>query len=388
MSIFDDIEKEVAQESEIEATMENSQPRLWSISDILSHDFGQEEWVVESLIPKQGLTALSGNPGDFKTWVTIHIALCISRGIPVFGKFKVAQGNVLIIDEENNLRLIKRRLKLLGAKDTDTIYYLSQNGIKVDDEKVRDTVLKIVKEKDIKFLTFDSLVRIHQQDENDAKGMAKVFSSLQKITGAGASILFTHHHRKQQGFGAGNAAQMMRGSSDILAAVDCHITLEKKRDEPDRLLLKQTKLRQAEALEPSEIRILKDVFDDDGKACPSGFEYAGGYDEKKKKTEEVVGAIPFVLTDGMKCRTELLEALREEFGKTTIEDGIKLAEAAGGIERVPKGELPKGEKKTYYRLPGTVAGNLTDGENELPTSQPYIESGKQEDAADDIFDDF
>lgn len=387
MMEISDIEKEVAQEAAIQSKIENPQPRLWAIGEILTHDFGVEEWLVESLIPKQGMTALSGNPGDFKTWITIHIALCLSRNAHVFGKFKVTQGNVLIIDEEDNLRHLKKRLKLLGARDTDTIYYLSQNGIKVDEEKERDAILAIVKEKSIKLLILDSLVRVHGQDENDAKSMAKVFSSLQKILTAGASILFTHHHRKQQGFVASNPGQMMRGSSDILAAVDSHIMLEKKRDEPDRLILKQPKSRQAEALEACEIQILKESFDENGKACPSGFEYAGGHDEKKKKAEEVSATVTLVLADGMKSRTEIHEALSDEFGKTAIDDGIKLAEETESIERVPKTELPKSDnRKAYYRLPGT--GNPADGENELPASLPYIEPGKQEDAADDIFHDF
>jgi hypothetical protein len=266
----------------------------------------------------------------------------------VFGKFEATQGAVLIIDEEDHLRLIKKRLELLGAKPTDEIYYLSQNGIKVDIEAVRDSILEIVKEKSIKLLILDSLVRVHQQDENDAKGMAKVFSSLQKIIGAGASILFTHHHRKQTGFSSSNPGQSMRGSSDILAAVDCHITLEKKKEEPDKLIMKQTKLRQAELLPPFEINIIK------GENGPAGFEYAGDYDEKKLKAEEASEGVVLVLGDGMKSRTELLEALGEEFGKTAIEDGIKIAEEKERIERVPKEELPKENKrKAYYRIPLT-----------------------------------
>lgn len=354
---------------------------LWTPGEILAHDFGEEEWTVESLIPKQGMTALSGNPGDFKTWVTIHMALCISRGTPAFGKFDVTQGSVLVIDEEDHLRQLKKRLTLLGARGTDSIYYLSQNGIKVDEPAVRDAILKIVKDKNITLLILDSLVRVHGQDENDAKSMAKVFSSLQKIIEAGASILFTHHHRKQQGFVSSNPGQMMRGSSDILAAVDSHIMLEKKRDEADRLILKQPKSRQAEVLEPIEIKVLKDTVDDDGKSCPSGFEYVGGYDEKKKKAQEVADAIPLIIADGMKSRTELLEALKEEFGKTAIEDGIKIAEETCVIEKVPRNELSKGEsRKAYYRLPGTAISDSVGVEDDLPASYTYIDAGKQEDA--------
>lgn len=353
------------------AKVDISNLQLWSIGDILSKDFGEEEWLVDFLISKPGMTALSGNPGDFKTWMTMHIAMCVSRSTPVFGEFKANSGGVLIIDEEDHLRLVKKRLELLGAKETDNIHYLSQCGIKVDVEVFRNMLVDIVKEKGIKLVILDSLVRVHQQDENDAKSMAKVFSSLQAIIKEGASVLFTHHHRKQMGFGSSNPGQSMRGSSDILAAVDCHITIEKKKDEEDRLIIRQTKLRQAELRKPFEVKVLMGEFG------PSGFEYAGGYDEKKKKAEEASEAVVAVLTDGMKSRVEINDALSEEFGKTAIADGIKLVEEKGEIERVPKEELPKEDRrKAYYRLPEASA--ILDLE-QLPISQAHIVGEKQED---------
>ena len=382
-NIFDGILKREVASKETEEVSKNK-PQLWTVGEILKHDFGQEEWLIESLIPKQGMMALSGNPGDFKTWITIHIALCTSRNLPVFGKFLVTQGNILIIDEEDHLRVIKKRLKCLGVKEADSIHYMSQAGIKVDKENVLNMILDIVKEKNIKLVIFDSLIRIHEQKENESGGMAKVFSSFQKIVTAGASILFTHHHRKQQGFGQNNPGQSMRGSSDILAAVDCHITIEKKRDEEDRLILKQTKLRQGEELKPFEVRVIKEVFDENGKPCPSGFEYAGDYDEMKKKVEEVAEAVVVVVTEGMKSRPEIHELLEEEYGKSIIDMGIKLAEETGRIERVPKEEIPKeNRKKVHYRVPwivSTVVDTDIEDENELPASLPLIESRKQEDS--------
>ncbi len=308
---------------------------LWNIGEILKHDFGEEEWIVESLISKQGITALSGNPGDFKTWLTTHIALCVSRQSDVFGKFPTSQGGVLIIDEEDHIRLLKKRLELLGAKDTDNIHYLSQCGIKVDIESVRDMIVDIIKEKDIKLVILDSLVRVHQQEENDAGGMAKVFSGLQKILTAGASILFTHHHRKQQnGQRNNNTGQSMRGSSDILAAIDCHITVEKKSLEEDILVVRQTKLRQGEVLKSFEVNILM------GELGPSGFEYAGGHDERKKKVEEAIEDLILILSESeeeTKSRPDIIEALSENFGRDTIDKAIKQAEEECKIENK---ELP------------------------------------------------
>ncbi|MFA4975349.1 MAG: AAA family ATPase [Candidatus Paceibacterota bacterium] len=351
-----------------------NRPRLWTIGEILEQDFGEEKWLVDSLISKQGMMALSGNPGDFKTWVTIHIALCVSRNLPVFGKFKASQGGVLIIDEEDHIRLLQKRLELLGAKETDNIHYLSQSGIKVDMEEVRDMILGIVKEKNIKLVILDSLVRVHGQDENDAGGMAKVFSNLQKIITEGASILFTHHHRKQQkGQGSNNPGQSMRGSSDILAAVDCHMTIEKKNENEDRLILRQTKLRQGELLPPFEINIIK------SESGPSGFEYAGDHDEKKKKAEEVETALVSFLGEEMKSRSEILEFFEDDYGRDVIDRGIKLAEDDEKVERVPKGEVPKeNRKKAHYRLPWILSPIKITQVNELPASVSYIEAGKQE----------
>lgn len=379
-NVFDGVLKREASKKilpELYDVTPQGKPRLWNIGEILMKDFGEEAWLVESLISKQGITALSGNPGDFKTWITIHIAICVSRGLSVFGKFPTTKGCVLIIDEEDHLRLLKKRLELLGATEKDNIHYLSQSGIKVDDETTRDAILEIVKEKNIKLLILDSLVRVHRQDENDARGMAKVFSSLQKVITAGASILFTHHHRKEQGHGTSNPAQSMRGSSDILAAVDCHIAMTKKRDE-DRLIVRQTKLRQGELLLPFEVSILKSTFG------PSGFEFAGGYDEKKQKSGEAAECVVALLEDGVKTRKELIEIIKG-YGRDTVEAGIKLAEEAGDIERVPKEELPKNDKKAYYRITGEAPTTLGHA-NDLPSSVSPTEAGKQED--EECFGDF
>ena len=336
--------------------IKNAKLRLWPVREILGHDFGDQEWVVDSLVPKQGIMALSGNPGDFKTWVTIHIAMCVSRGESVFSKFKTMQGAVLVIDEEDHLQTLQKRLNLLEADDSDAIDYVSQQGIKVDDEETMSAIVKIVKEKDIKLVILDSLVRMHGKEENDAGGMAKVFQSLQKIIKAGASIIFTHHHRKQQK-GEKVNGQSMRGSSDILAAIDSHLTLARNRDEEGRLVLTQTKLRQAEPLPVFEVSIIK------GEKGPSNFEYLGDYDVKKKKSEEAIEAILSLLEEGMMSRTDIVNALKEgeDIGKASAGDAIKLAESKGLIQKVPKADLREDSGKAYYyRLASTPA--------ELPAS--------------------
>lgn len=342
----------------IKAVAKGNQPfKVWSVGEILNYEFGEDEWLAKDIIPLPGIAALSGMPGDYKTWLTIHIALSVARGIPAFEQFETKQGGVLIIDEENHLKHIKKRLTLLGTKADDPIYYLSMTGFKADREEKLQQILKMVKEKSIKLVIIDSLIRIHDKDENDASQMAKVFNGLQEIINGGASILFTHHHRKQTDFRPNNPAQSLRGSSDISAALDSHISVERKKNE-DALILRQPKLRQAEPLKAFEIRILKD---NDGGPC--GFEYIGPHDEGKNKAEEAADSIENILADGsIKTTAEINKSLSGTFGKGAIRGGIKLAQnERHSIEQISKEELPEGYStkggKHYYRAAKTSSSD-------------------------------
>jgi hypothetical protein len=40
------------------------------------------EWLIKQFLPLQGLAAIFGKPGSFKSFVALHIALCIASGRP------------------------------------------------------------------------------------------------------------------------------------------------------------------------------------------------------------------------------------------------------------------------------------------------------------------
>lgn len=46
----------------------------------------EEEWLVEGLIPKRGLTILGGNPKTGKTLFVLDLWLAVSTGRPFFGR--------------------------------------------------------------------------------------------------------------------------------------------------------------------------------------------------------------------------------------------------------------------------------------------------------------
>ena len=265
-------------------------------------DFPEVQWLVEGLVPLAGMTAISGIPGSYKCWLVEHIAINVAGKTDFLGHFKTLQSKVLLIDEENNLALLRSRLKQLNDDQLLPIYILSQNNIKIDKEKDLKGLMNLVKEQNIKLVIFDSLVRIHSQDENTATGMAQVFEALKSFTKEGVTVIFTHHHRKTSAFAKNDSSQNLRGSSDILAAVDCHLAIDKKED---FIVIYQNKLRQRMEMKPFKVTIKSenDKFQ---------LEYIGEHDEIEIKKREIKENI-----------VELLSNTAEEFNLGKLREKIE-----------------------------------------------------------------
>lgn len=257
------------------------------------------EWLIEKLITEESISILSGQPASFKTWIILHLAIQMAKGEPLFGKFATKKSNVLIIDEESGLRRLKTRLAFLTRDEYLPIYFVSSEDFKLTKKSVYE-IISFCEEKDIKVVMFDSLVRMHTANENEAAAMAGVGELLKQIKNKGISILLTHHHRKQI---SGNPAQDMRGSSDIFALLDCHLAVSEK----ERVLtIMQTKLRDEDEAKPFEIAVKRE----DGS---TRFEYIGETEPEKIKRNRVSDLVLVMLGEAEVplSTKEILEKTRE-----------------------------------------------------------------------------
>ena len=152
-------------EKEIPEKTDTSKFKPISLFDLMAKKFKDTTWVVEKLVPLEGITAISGSPATYKTWVILDLALKVASGDILFDKFVTVQSNVLLIDEENGERLLQKRIKKIGGKFELPIYFLSLKGFILSKKIVAD-IIKLAKEKNIKLIILDSLVRIHETDEN------------------------------------------------------------------------------------------------------------------------------------------------------------------------------------------------------------------------------
>ena len=209
------------------ATLEYGQYDFETLSDLYQTEFPPDQWIVEHFLPEQSICCIAGLPGTMKSYFTNYLVSCMIQGKPLLNKFAVKKIPVLFIDKENRRARIKSRLQLLGAPDSKEIYFLRGNFL-FDDPSALSVVENFIVSHGIKLVILDTLVRMHQREENDASEMNKVFQGLHRLNVAGATVLFIHHFRKPaNGYGAvGDVKEMLRGSGDILAQLDTYFTLQ------------------------------------------------------------------------------------------------------------------------------------------------------------------
>lgn len=149
-----------------------------SIDELLEKDFPLQRWVVDRLVPLNGLTIISALPSSYKSWFSLMLAIKVAGGKMLFDTFATEKMGVLIVDEENHESIIADRATMLLELDGLNIRIVSRKGFILNDRNVTDLITE-AKSYDVGLIIFDSLVRIHNQDENKATDMNQVFMQLQ-----------------------------------------------------------------------------------------------------------------------------------------------------------------------------------------------------------------
>ena len=314
-----------------------------TIDELMSHKYPPATYLVDRLIPTEAITILSGQSRSYKTYALLDIAVAVASQKPLFNHFKTTRSNVLIINEEDGERLLQQRFRQLGIVEGAglPIHISALTDFKLEDKQV-DSTIKFCKYNEIALVIIDSLIRVHSADENSAREMSKVFAQLRKFTKANIAVLVTQHNRKTTQHSTGGASEM-RGSSDILAAVDSHIGV--KRDNKDRFYLtfSQEKQRYDVELEPFQMK-----FDTTGPVFR--FEYLGSLQKQPDKSIILYTVVCNLLSDHTELTIEeLLDKIKSE-GIATYRQELRAL-----LKRwVAEGALPKprhGKGKTkHYRI--------------------------------------
>lgn len=266
-------------------------PKSISFLELINKEFTEIPWDVEGIFESGTINMISAPPNQYKSWIVQHMAICMAKGEDVFGKFKTKQKGILIVNEEDNLRLLKdRSLMMINQKEDLNIYFLVGNGFKIDEITIFE-ILDSVRETNSTLVVFDSLRSIHTANENDSQEMQKVMDCFKRLTKHGITVLFTHHNRKKSKFPGSNkddgSGEESRGSTAINAAIHGHLSCESiKREDGEYLIIRQQKLKCDKKMDPFLVKV--EVDEEKNKM---NFIYKGEYDSQEdsfRKNKELV----------------------------------------------------------------------------------------------------
>ena len=311
-----------------------------TLKELLNTEFPEQQWLVESLVPADGITIMAAEPGSYKTYMLLDIAIKVTQGEPLFDKFATEKSNVLMVDEDNGGWLLNRRLKQLGAKSKEDlpIYFYSNEGFLIDEKNITKLLARC-EELNVKLLMIDCLAQVHELDENVSGDMSKIFRQLRRFKAKGIAVLITQHNRKP-GTNKGSMRHEMRGSSAILASADSQVALS--RDE-DLVTVEQGKQRFEKELKPFDLRVSdsKDEF---------SFTYLGSSEEGKVRDLEA-SILSLLGEHGRLFQKQIFELLTKAGVPVNTHKLGKLLKSMNGAGKVSttKG-TGKGNTK-YYSLP-------------------------------------
>lgn len=280
-------------------------PEYISINELMSREYPSTQWLVDKLIPAGAITVMSAAPASYKTWLLLDIANAVAAGKPLFDVFQTEQGAVVMIDEESGEAALSHRLKSLGADPNQAIHFKCRMGFKATEANV-DKLLNDCLKNDVRLVIIDTLIQIHSADENNPNDMTKVFKLLNRLTTHGIAVVVAHHNRKS-GNKMGGSGEEMRGSSGILAAIECHLAL-KRQAKSRSVVIEQTKNKMDEELKPFKVTMEGDTK----KGETITFLYVGNM-SPSKTTEDDLRDTVFALINrnGELCQRDLLILLDE-----------------------------------------------------------------------------
>jgi hypothetical protein len=289
------------------------------------------EWQVEGIIPRRGLACLSGEPGCGKSFLALHLALCIATGQPFFGR-AVTKGRVLFIAGEGLSGLSKRRRAwekvYNGSRPVGPGLVVCRQAMPFDlavPGKTPDVLAQLDEELradcaehgTLALVVVDTLAACMTAPENDTDAMMRFLRGLRGLTDAFNCAALVLHHPPKAGSDAIGAG-FFRGAGALYGALDVGLSL--RRDRETRHLV----------LNPNE----KDAKDDEP-SPPMGLRLvpvALGHDHRGKPiTSCVLEACPLPPTTGMargKAKTPTkAERMRPEVERLLQEQGaMKIAD--------------------------------------------------------------
>ena len=294
-----------------------------SLDDFEALALEPPNWLIDHVVPKAGLIALSGKFGSYKTFFAIWMGLRIAQGLPLFDvpQDKTAEEcnylhknhtghtgpqGVLIVEEENSDGLIQERTKYFKKPKGIPFVLLPNKGFKLTKPDYLDILAERCFLDNIKLVILDPFSSVlGAESENDNAEISGIMDKMRHgLVDKGVSVMFLHHPAKS-GMHQ-DAGNNLRGAGDILGKCDVHLclTVPKKRDSLIKVTYEKLRIANMREVEDFEMRFIEaNILEG------AYFRYEReARDEREVKEEEDVAKLLSLFTKGQEAtRKEIAE---------------------------------------------------------------------------------
>lgn len=267
-SIRNDDTEDDTLEAQADAATRPSTP-LWA-SDLLLKSIPRPNWLIRNIWTKGSCGFISGQPKSYKSWFALDMAVSVATGQPFLGdaQFSAQQGNVLYLQEEDNLPIVAHRLSsivearasnrfwhgqltipnkshtsdvvdahrrsqtLVWTPPTplDTLALHVRKGFVASDPAWQSWLADFVQEHKFALVVIDTLGTTVGDTDTDKSGQLndRVLKPLKVISEVtGCAIAIVHHNRKSSTDGTRSGQQML-GSVALHAWVESALYVQSK----------------------------------------------------------------------------------------------------------------------------------------------------------------
>lgn len=192
-------------------------------------DVRPPNYLIDGVIETETMGVVFGDPGTYKTFVTLGMLLCVASGRPWHGR-AVKQGPVVYIVGEGRQGIARRVLawgKHNGVDVATLPFLVSSMSAALTDPKSVEEVAAAIAEVTKKYgapvvVCVDTLARNFQGDENKTEDMTSFVSNVDRL-GNSCVRLIVHHS------GLGDKTRS-RGNSALKGALDFEFCMAKRVD--------------------------------------------------------------------------------------------------------------------------------------------------------------
>jgi len=198
--------------------------------------FSPIKYVVPGVIV-EGLTLLAGKPKLGKSWLLLHMAIAVARGGFTLGDIHCAEGDVLYLALEDNLRRLQARMtKLLGLQQWPSRLQFLCEMLRLAEGGLAKIKEWIAGAEHPRLVIIDTLAMVRMPNRKDQSTYDADYAAVKELrklaNEAGIAIVLVHHLRKAD---ADDAFDTVSGTLGLTGAPDTILVL--KRDTAGNVIL-------------------------------------------------------------------------------------------------------------------------------------------------------